>query len=85
MSEQKLLEKLSRLLDKKNPNQEQIEKLHKVLHKLKKKQRALESRLSEVNEEQRQELARSIEIIKLQRSKGLTAYKSLKNSSPEQH
>lgn len=79
MSEKNLLDKLSRLVEKKNPNEEHLEKLRKVLHKLKKKQKKLQEQLADLPEDQRQEVARNIEIIKLQRTKGLEVFKSLRD------
>jgi uncharacterized protein YycO len=80
MTRKKLLKKLQSLLDKSDDAKKQdIKKLHKVVKELKQKQKHLEQRLEDTEDEkERSKLQQNIEVIKLQRKKGVTVYRHLK-------
>jgi len=53
--------------------------IKEVLHKLKKKQRMLKEKLAkEKNEKERKQIQKTLDIIYVQRKKGLKALKSMK-------
>jgi hypothetical protein len=80
MTNEKLLKKLGRLLEtSENANAEHIKKLRKVLHKLKNRQKELKAKLEQAGgEHERRKLNQEIEVLKLQRKKGVAVYKSIK-------
>ena len=80
MTTPELLSKLRKLTDDvKGVDKKHIKKLRKVLHKLKSKQHKLKEELEEATAERDQrQLSQEIEVLKLQREKGVVAYKSLK-------
>ena len=82
MGASKLLDKLNKLmgLDDKASKKE-IKKLRKVLGDLKKKQVKLTEKLENAEgEHERLKLKQKIEVIKLQRQKGVELYQSLKQA-----
>jgi hypothetical protein len=83
MTNEKLLKKLGRLLEtSEGADTKHIKKLRKVLRKLKIRQKELNARLEQVDgEHQRRKINQEIEVLKLQRKKGVAVYKSLKKSS----
>ena len=80
MTNEKLFEKLGTLLaTRDDADQKHIKKLRKVLQKLKKNQKALMASLDEIEgEHERRKITREIEVLKLQRKKGVKIYKELK-------
>lgn len=82
MTNEKLYEKLSTLLEAADSaDKKHIKKLRKVLRKLKKNQRELQDDLDQVKgEHERRKIEQEIEVLKLQRKKGVAVYKELKNS-----
>ena len=80
MTRKKLLKKLQSLLDKSDDAKKQdIKKLHKVVKELKQKQKHLEHRLDDTQDEkERSRLLKDIEVIQLQRKKGAAVYRRLK-------
>jgi predicted nucleic acid-binding Zn-ribbon protein len=82
MNKSKLLDKLGHLLaTAKDADQKQIKQLHKVLKKLRHSQRELREKLDTVEgEHERRKVQKEIEVIKLQRKKGVKVYKALKLS-----
>ena len=85
MKSAKLLEKLRNLTnDTEKVDKEYIKKLRKVLHKLKKRQQKLADDLQEVDDDQdRQRIEQEIEVLQLQRKKGVDVYKRLKKEREE--
>ena len=85
MKSAKLLEKLRNLTnDTEKVDKEHIKKLRKVLHKLKKRQQKLADDLQEVDDDQdRQRIEQEIEVLQLQRKKGVDVYKRLKKEREE--
>ena len=83
MTRKKLLKKLQSLLDKSDDARKQdIKKLHKVVKELKQKQKHLEHRLEDTEDEkERSKLSQNIEVVKLQRKKGVAVYRQLKGES----
>ena len=81
MTNAKLFEKLRNLLEREDDADKQhIKKIRKVLHKLKNRQRKLEAGLEEIEgEHERQKIEQEIQVIKLQRQKGVKVYKQLKH------
>ena len=56
-----------------------VKKLRKVLRQLKKNQKALESSLEGIDaRHERRKIAQDIEVLEMQRKKGIKVYKSLK-------
>ncbi|KAA1191932.1 hypothetical protein F0M18_10420 [Pseudohalioglobus sediminis] len=80
MNRKKLLKKLQSLLDKPDgARKKDIKKLDKVVKELKQKQKRLEQRLEDTQDEkERSRLIKEIEVIKLQRRKGIDAHRHLK-------
>ena len=80
MTTSKLLEKLGALLaTAKDADRKQIKQLHKVLKKLRHCQRELHDKLDIVEEEhERLKIKKEIEVIKLQRKKGVVVYRQIK-------
>ena len=80
MTNEKLFEKLGILLaTKDDADQKHIKKLRKVLQKLKKSQKVLMASLDDIEgEHERRKITREIEVLKLQRKKGVKVYKELK-------
>ena len=85
MTNDKLLDKLGTLLDiGEDADAKHIKKLRKVLQKLKKKQRELRAGLEQTDgEHERRKISQDIEVLKLQRKKGVAVYKNLKQSRSE--
>lgn len=86
MTNEKLYKRLGKLLDRSDAaDKKQIKKLREVLKKLKKRQKELEARLEHTKgtHEQRK-LKRDIEVLTLQRKKGVKVYKDLKRARSEQ-
>jgi hypothetical protein len=85
MNTAKLFQKLSMLLeDTESADEKHIKKLRKVLQKLKKKQKALQESLENAEGEQgRRKIKHDIEVLKLQRKKGVRVYKALKAGQAE--
>lgn len=85
MATSKLLEKLRALLQ--NPDKadkEHIKKLGKVLKKLKKRQQKLAEQLQHLDgDDDRQKIEQEIEVLRLQRHKGVEVYKRLKEAREE--
>ena len=82
MTNAKLIAKLRMLLeDAQNTDKKRIKKLRKVLGKLKKQQYALRDSLAEIKSpHERSRIEQEIEVITVQRSKGVEIYKQLKNA-----
>jgi predicted nucleic acid-binding Zn-ribbon protein len=82
MTNTKLFAKLRTLIeDANNTDKKHIRKLRKVLRKLKDRQNALRDSLEDTdNPQERRKIEQEIEIITLQRSKGVEIYKQLKNA-----
>ena len=80
MTNAKLFEKLRNLIERADDADKQhIKKIRKVLHKLKSRQRKLEADLEEIEgEHERQKIEQEIQVIQLQRQKGVEVYKQLK-------
>ena len=80
MTNAKLFEKLRSLLERTNDaDQRHIKKIRKVLHKLKSRQRKLETSLEQIeSEHERKKIKQEIQVIQLQRQKGVEVYKQLK-------
>jgi hypothetical protein len=85
MTNSKLLDKLKALTkNADNADKEHIKKLHKVLKKLKKRQQKLAEDLKEVdNDSGRQNIEQEINVLRLQRQKGVEVYKQLKKERRE--
>ena len=85
MTNDKLFEKLGALLEAENDaNRKHIKKLRKVLQKLKKSQKALLASLDQVDDEhERRKIKQDIEVLKLQRKKGVKVYKELKQTDAQ--
>ena len=85
MTTAKLFERLNRLIESQaEADKEHIKKLHEVLKKLKKKKKLLESELDVTeSESHRRKIKQDIEVINLQRSKGVAVYKELKRARAE--
>ena len=85
MKNAKLIEKLRKLIkNRNNIDEEHIEKLRKVLRKLKKRQHKLADERQEAqNDHDRQKIDQEIEVLKLQRKKGVEIYKQLKKERGE--
>ena len=82
MTDDKLFEKLGALLEVKNDADEKhIKKLRKVLQKLKKNQKELQAGLEQIDDKhERRKIKQDIEVLKLQRKKGVRVYKELKQA-----
>lgn len=82
MSNEKLLAKLGALLERaRSADRKQLKKLREVLHQLKKKQKELKESLESVEDEgQRRKIRQDIEVLKLQRKKGVAVYKEIKKT-----
>ena len=80
MTNTQLFEKLGSLLDKsEDADKRHVKKLRKVLRQLKKNQKALESSLEGIDaRHERRKIAQDIEVLEMQRKKGIKVYKSLK-------
>lgn len=80
MTNAKLFEKLRSLLERTNDaDQRHIKKIRKVLHKLKSRQRKLETSLEQIeSEHERKKIKQEIQVLQLQRQKGVEVYKQLK-------
>jgi hypothetical protein len=82
MTNAKLFEKLGALLETSDDaDKKHIKKLRKVLHKLKRRQKELVAGLEGVEgQHERRKVEQEIEVLKLQRKKGVKVYKRLKRS-----
>lgn len=82
MTNAKLFEKLSALLEVgDDADQKHIKKLRKVLKQLKQNQRELSDKLETLEgEHERRKVKQDIEVLKLQRKKGVKVYKDLKQA-----
>jgi hypothetical protein len=81
MKNRKLYEKLGALLAHDDIDREHVKKLRKLLKKLKKKQQMMQERLrEELPDDERQKLERDIAVLTLQREKGVSVYKRLKQA-----
>jgi hypothetical protein len=82
MSNARLFTRLRSLIeDANNADKKHIRQLRKVLRKLKDRQNALGKSLLETdNLAEKQKIEREIEVLTLQRSKGVEVYKQLKNA-----
>jgi hypothetical protein len=85
MTNAKLFEKLRNLTkNAQNVDKEHIKSLRKVLRKLKKRQQKLaDESLSLEKDHDRQKIDQEIEVLKLQRKKGIEVYKRLKKERKE--
>jgi hypothetical protein len=85
MTNSKLLDKLKALTKNADKaDKEHIKKLHKVLKKLKKQQHKLAESLKEVDSDSgRQKIEQEINVLQLQRQKGVEVYKQLKKERRE--
>ena len=83
MTNARLFEKLGKLLDiGADADKKHIKKLRKVLQKLKKNQKELVASLDHVKgEHERRKITQDIEVLKLQRKKGVKVYKELKQAA----
>lgn len=83
MTTSELLKRLHKLTkDAGDANKKKIKKLRKLLRKLKDKQKTLSDSLKEVKaEKERRKILQEIEILKLQRRKGIVIYKQLKKKA----
>ena len=83
MTNARLFEKLGKLLDiGADADKKHIKKLRKVLQKLKKNQKELVASLDQVKgEHERRNITQDIEVLKLQRKKGVKVYKELKQAA----
>jgi hypothetical protein len=82
MKIKKHLDKLSRLLGQdEDVDRERVKKLRKVLKALKSDQEKLQMKLAEAEgEQERRKLGQKLEVIRLQREKGVDVYRALKAS-----
>ena len=82
MTDDKLFEKLGALLEiKHDADEKHIKKLRKVLQKLKKNQKELQAGLEQIDDKhERRKIKQDIEVLKLQRKKGVRVYKELKQA-----
>ena len=82
MANSKLLHKLKALTkNADNADKEHIKKLHKVLKKLKKRQHQLTDSLQDIdNDHDREKFEQEINVLRLQRQKGVGVYKQLKKA-----
>jgi hypothetical protein len=82
MTNDKLFEKLGALLEiEDDADKKHIKKLRKVLQKLKKSQKELHASLDLIDDEhERRKIKQDIEVLKLQRKKGVKVYKELKQA-----
>ena len=80
MNKRKLLQKLQNLMDRSSDARDKdLKKLHKVVKELKHKQKSLKYRLEETSDPlERARLQKDIEVIELQRRKGVAVYRQLK-------
>ena len=85
MTNGKLVEKLRNLTNNaNNVDKEHIKKLRNVLRKLKKRQHKLADQRQEAeNDHDRQKIDQEIEVLQLQRTKGVEVYKRLKKEREE--
>ena len=85
MTNAKLFEKLSALLEiRQDADKKHIKKLRKVLQKLKKRQKELSASLEAIEgEHERRKIKQDIEVLTLQREKGVVVYKKLKRALAE--
>jgi len=85
MTTAKLFERLNRLIESRTEaDKKHIKKLQEVLKKLKKKKKLLKTELEITeSESQRRKIKQDIEVIDLQRSKGVAVYKELKRARAE--
>jgi hypothetical protein len=87
MTTEKLYKRLGKLLDRSDDaDKKHIKKLREVLKALKHRQKELESKLEHTTgaHEQRK-LKQDIEVLSLQRKKGVKVYKDLKHERAEKH
>ena len=82
MTNAKLFEKLGTLLEiGDDADKKHIKKLRKVLQKLKKRQKELVASLQGAEgKHERRKIEQEIEVLKLQRNKGVKVYKRLKQA-----
>jgi hypothetical protein len=86
MTNEKLYEKLGTLLEtRESADKKHIKKLRKVLRKLKKNQKELHASLADVKgEHERRKIEQEIEVLTLQRKKGVEVYKELKKAEAQE-
>ncbi len=78
MKTTRLIEKFQKLVSK-SPEETPIKKLHKTVKALKNKQKELEMRLKRTEDKHvRQRLKQKIDVLRVQRRKGIDLYKTLK-------
>ena len=82
MTKEKLYKRLGKLIDRReDPDRKQLKELRQVLQQLKQNQKELTGRLGQAGSpQQRRKLQQDIEVLKLQRKKGVTVYKELKRA-----
>jgi hypothetical protein len=82
MTKEKLYKRLGKLIDRReDPDRKQLKELRQVLQQLKQNQKELIGRLEHAGSpHQRRKLQQDIEVLKLQRKKGVTVYKELKRA-----
>ena len=82
MKSKKLLQKLNSLMGlNETADQAQVKQLREVLKSLKKRQDELKDKLESADAEQeRRNLQQKIDVIQLQREKGVKVYKKLKEA-----
>ncbi len=85
MTTAKLFERLSKLLESQaEADKKHIKKLHEVLKKLKKRQKQLKVELEDAEGgHQQRRIKQEIEVINLQRHKGVGVYKTMKRARAE--
>lgn len=81
MATEELLKKLAGLLDaKKSKQKKKYDNIKKLLKKLKQRQLYYKEQLkNELDPDERDRIARTLEVIKVQRKKGIRLCKELKN------
>lgn len=82
MKRKKLLARLNDMLSTGvTDEQHDVSRLHDILKALKQKQRSLEEKLEDANgDHERRKISKQIEVIRLQREKGVEVYKSIKSA-----
>lgn len=85
MTSSELLKKLHKLTENvESADKKQIKQLRKTLRKLKSKQGELKGKLENTaGEHEARKLKQEIEVLKLQRTKGVRIYKELKRARKE--
>lgn len=82
MKSSKLLKKLNKLIGlDRRADKEEIKKLRSVLKALKEKQAELANRLEQAEDEDaRRKIQQKLEVIQLQREKGVAVYRQIKDA-----